>query len=213
MILGKRKSGLLGHVYGVEMRRHVYLFILAAGLGLGNLQTSQAGVISTVVGNGVSGYNGDGIDATTARLCFPMDVALDSSGDLYIADSANFRIRKVTYSSADAGPVAPSVAISNKLEKGQLLAAPNILDLSRDGSLSIYMRGNPNAAVEVGIYDESGDLIGNLAVNLDSSGFGEAAIVNGTVDGRRLGPGMYWALASGGGVNAKKRFLVVPRRR
>jgi uncharacterized protein (TIGR03437 family) len=54
------------------------------------------GSISTVAGNGAAGYSGDGAPATQASLNFPVGVALDPSGNLYIADSANRRIREVT---------------------------------------------------------------------------------------------------------------------
>ena len=53
------------------------------------------GVITTVVGTGVAGYGGDNGPATQAQLNFPHDVAFDSAGNMYIADSENFRIRKV----------------------------------------------------------------------------------------------------------------------
>ncbi|MFZ0394427.1 MAG: chitobiase/beta-hexosaminidase C-terminal domain-containing protein [Terracidiphilus sp.] len=63
------------------------------------------GIITSVAGNGyltcthgincTGGYNGDGIPATSARLNFPFNVTLDSSGSLYIADYNNNRIRKV----------------------------------------------------------------------------------------------------------------------
>jgi uncharacterized protein YjiK len=53
------------------------------------------GIISTVAGNGASGYGGDGGPATEAMLDFPEGVAIDKSGNLYIADTANNRIRKV----------------------------------------------------------------------------------------------------------------------
>src|SRR5208283_141851 len=43
------------------------------------------GIISTVAGNGACGYNGDNISATSAELYFPYGVAVDSSGNLYIA--------------------------------------------------------------------------------------------------------------------------------
>jgi YD repeat-containing protein len=55
-----------------------------------------AGIITTVAGTGVSGYNGDGIAATAARLSFPWDLAFDLQGNLYIADFDNNRVRKVT---------------------------------------------------------------------------------------------------------------------
>ena len=56
---------------------------------------SSSGIISTVAGNGSSGYGGDGIAATSCALATPFDVRVDASGNLYIADYANSRIRKV----------------------------------------------------------------------------------------------------------------------
>jgi uncharacterized protein (TIGR03437 family) len=53
------------------------------------------GVITTVAGNGTGGYGGDGGPATSAELYFPNGVAVDSAGNLYIADSNTQRIRKV----------------------------------------------------------------------------------------------------------------------
>ncbi|MFC5470135.1 cadherin-like beta sandwich domain-containing protein [Cohnella suwonensis] len=53
------------------------------------------GTISTVAGTGVNGYSGDGGPAVSAQLYDPTGVAVDGSGNLYIADSANNRIRKV----------------------------------------------------------------------------------------------------------------------
>ncbi|MDQ6989117.1 MAG: NHL repeat-containing protein, partial [Mariprofundaceae bacterium] len=53
------------------------------------------GVIRTVAGNGVWLYSGDNGQATMATLYYPNDVALDSVGNLYIADTQNHRIRKV----------------------------------------------------------------------------------------------------------------------
>jgi sugar lactone lactonase YvrE len=54
------------------------------------------GVITTVAGNGKQGSSGDGGPATSAELYGPSGVAVDSLGNLFIADSVNFRIRKVT---------------------------------------------------------------------------------------------------------------------
>jgi len=54
------------------------------------------GTITTVAGNGVAGFGGDGGPALKATLNFPAGLALDSNGNLYIADRNNHRIRKVT---------------------------------------------------------------------------------------------------------------------
>lgn len=58
--------------------------------------TQQPGTITTVAGNGDRGYYGDGGLATAAALNGPYGVAVDASGNLYIADSRNNVIRKVT---------------------------------------------------------------------------------------------------------------------
>lgn len=57
---------------------------------------SPDGKISTVAGTGVAGNTGDGGLATLAQLSSPSSVALDSAGNLYIADTGNSRIRLVT---------------------------------------------------------------------------------------------------------------------
>ena len=75
---------------------------IVGNLYLADFQNSRirkvtvAGVITTVVGIGVPGFSGDGGLATAAQLNFPSDVEVDAAGNLYIADTGNQRIRKVT---------------------------------------------------------------------------------------------------------------------
>jgi uncharacterized protein (TIGR03437 family) len=59
-------------------------------------KVTPGGIISTVAGNGSAGYSGDSGPATSAQLNFPEGVAVDSVGNLYIADTRNSRVRKVT---------------------------------------------------------------------------------------------------------------------
>lgn len=56
---------------------------------------NQAGIISTVAGNGISGFSGDGGPATSAKLYRPRGVAVDAVGNIYICDRLNQRIRRV----------------------------------------------------------------------------------------------------------------------
>jgi uncharacterized protein (TIGR03437 family) len=74
--------------------------------GAGNLYLSDgqnqvirkvdtAGIITTVAGNGTAGFSGDGGPATKAQLQYPEGIAVDSAGNLYIADRSNSRVRKV----------------------------------------------------------------------------------------------------------------------
>ncbi|MCI0557027.1 MAG: hypothetical protein MN733_00915 [Nitrososphaera sp.] len=72
-----------GNVYFADAWHHVVL------------KLDQRGSISRIAGNGASGYNGDGGLAVEASLNLPYDVARDSTGNLYIADFDNHRIRKV----------------------------------------------------------------------------------------------------------------------
>jgi sugar lactone lactonase YvrE len=55
-----------------------------------------AGNIDTIAGNGTAGFSGDGGQARSAQLNNPLGVAVDASGNIYIGDSVNNRIRKVT---------------------------------------------------------------------------------------------------------------------
>lgn len=58
----------------------------------------STGIISTIVGTGVAGFNGDDISAKSAQINGPYDVILDSSGNLIIADTFNSRVRRVNAS-------------------------------------------------------------------------------------------------------------------
>ena len=82
-------------------------------------KVDATGIITTVAGIGSAGYSGDGGPAANARLNFPHGVALDAAGNIYIADSANGRIRKISSDGiittvagggSAAPPPAPDVA-------------------------------------------------------------------------------------------------------
>lgn len=73
-----------GNMFFVEMQNHLVRRVDA-----------KSGIISTVAGTGQAGFSGDGGPATAAQLKSPHSIALDNSGNLYIADIANHRIRKV----------------------------------------------------------------------------------------------------------------------
>src|SRR5258705_2282181 len=68
--------------------------------------TISTGIITTVAGTGAGGYNGDGILAINAQINFPNEVSFDSSGNLYIADWLNNRVRKITTSTGIISTIA-----------------------------------------------------------------------------------------------------------
>lgn len=66
----------------------------------------NTGIISTIAGTGVSGYNGDGITATTAQLTGPTSVIFDNAGNTFISDFGGQRIRKITKSTGLISTIA-----------------------------------------------------------------------------------------------------------
>ncbi|MBU6402749.1 MAG: SMP-30/gluconolactonase/LRE family protein, partial [Verrucomicrobia bacterium] len=87
-------NAILMNAVGVAVDTAGNLFIAESGRNrIRKVDTN--GIISTVAGNGASGYGGDSRLATDARLTSPSAVAVDAAGNLYISDSGNTRIREV----------------------------------------------------------------------------------------------------------------------
>jgi sugar lactone lactonase YvrE len=80
---------------GVAVSNPGDIFIADFGNNRVREVSRSTGLISTVAGNGTAGYNGDGIPAASAELNGPGAVALDNTGNLYIADGGNNRVREV----------------------------------------------------------------------------------------------------------------------
>jgi trimeric autotransporter adhesin len=81
------------------------------------------GVIYTVAGNGSRGDSGDSGLAISALLDYPNSIAFDSTGDIYIADTANHRIRKVTKSTGIITTVAGDGTEGYSGDEGQAASA------------------------------------------------------------------------------------------
>ncbi|HUS08345.1 MAG TPA: SBBP repeat-containing protein [Bryobacteraceae bacterium] len=84
-------------------------------------KVDRAGVITTVAGTGIGGFSGDGGPAITAGLNNPTGVALNSSGDMYVADTTNLRVRKIAGAagqSPSAGVCLPSIVNGASFQPG-----------------------------------------------------------------------------------------------
>ncbi|SPE60035.1 exported hypothetical protein [Verrucomicrobia bacterium] len=79
---------------GVAVDADGNLFVADSGNNVVR-EVATNGIITTVAGDGVGSYSGDGSSATNAELSYPSGVAVDASGNLFIADSSNNLIRKV----------------------------------------------------------------------------------------------------------------------
>jgi sugar lactone lactonase YvrE len=106
----------------------------------------STGVISTAAGNGTAGYSGDGGQATAAKLNSPEDVAVDSSGNLFIADTNNNRVRKVNVSTHVITTVAGKGTAGYSGDGGQATAAklnsPEGVAVDSSGNLFIADTNN-----------------------------------------------------------------------
>jgi len=71
-------------------------FYIADSDNLRVRKVNASGTITTVAGNGAKGYAGNNGPATNASLYYPSGVAVDASGNVYIADDENYRVRKVS---------------------------------------------------------------------------------------------------------------------
>ena len=89
-------NATLNTPYGVALDGAGNLYIADSGNNAIRKIVLATGVITTVAGNGTAGSSGDNGQATAASLSGPRGVTVDTAGNLYIADTANHKIRKVT---------------------------------------------------------------------------------------------------------------------
>jgi len=113
-------------------------------------KVSPSGQISTIAGDGTAGYSGDGGSATRAELNSPFGIALDSVGNLYIADTGNHSIREVTVGgtiSTIAGNGTPGYSGNGGQATEAQLHSPDGVALDSVGNVYIADTGNQQVRV------------------------------------------------------------------
>ena len=100
------------------------------------------GIITTVAGNGELGFSGDGGPATSARLDIAYGVAVDSLGNLFVAELINHRIRRVDGTTGTIVTVAGGSTGDGGPATGASLASPGRPAVDRHGNLYIADRSH-----------------------------------------------------------------------
>jgi uncharacterized protein (TIGR03437 family) len=142
------------------------------------------GNISTVAGNGVSGYSGDGSQAIDAMLSGPQGIRLDGQGNLFIADYNNNVIRKVVLSTGIITTVAGNGNFVYSGEGGPALSAGlDPYDLAVDGAGNIYIADYYNNRIrKVSAANQTISTIAGIGIPGDGeNGPANQAAVNGPI--------------------------------
>ena len=157
------------------------------------------GQLTRVAGNGTAGYSGDGGPATNAQLHTPLGLAADGQGNLYIADTSNGRVRKVSPDGAIAtvagigqndfyGDGGPAASARLRLPSGLTVDRQGNLFIAETGRIRmVSTSGIINTVAGTGTEGYSGD--GGLATNAQISPTALAIDGQGTVflaDGYRV---------------------------
>ncbi len=127
---------------------------------LGNIYTADWGnnrirmvntssVINTVAGSSTSGYSGDGAAATSAGLYYPCGVAVDTAGNIYIADYYNNRVRKVTASTGKISTIAGTNYPGYSGDGGAATSAQlnNPFNVTVDAQNNVYIADKNNNCI------------------------------------------------------------------
>jgi len=161
------------------------IFIAEGGIGTGSglavgdykiWKINGVGIVSTAAGNGIESYSGDGGAATAAQMNTPSNMVLDSVGNLYVADSANNRVRRISPGgvivtvagngvagySGDGGPAASA-----------MLNSPEGLAADADGN--VYIADTKNNRIRKLL--PGGTIIG-IAGNGNAAFFGDGGPAN-----------------------------------
>jgi trimeric autotransporter adhesin len=90
---GSAQAAQFSNIQGIAIDRQGNLYI--SDTDHHRIRKVSAGTVTTIAGTGVAGFSGDGGSALDAQLNFPYGLALDSAGNIYVADLGNQRVRRI----------------------------------------------------------------------------------------------------------------------
>jgi trimeric autotransporter adhesin len=148
---GLATAAQLRQPYGVAVDKSGNIYIADNANHRIRLVAKGTGIITTLAGDGTSGYSGDGGPAASAQLSYPYDVSVDASGNVYISDTYNHRVRVVTKSTGIittiAGVGAPSYGGDGGISTSAQIYYPH--GIAVDASGSIFIADTSNSRLRV----------------------------------------------------------------
>jgi trimeric autotransporter adhesin len=139
--------GMLNDPQGMAIDASGNMYIADAGNHVIRKVAAGTHIMTTFAGTGTLGYTGNGGAATAARLFNPTGVAMDASGNLYIADFFNNAVRKVSVSgtiSAFAGTGAAGNSGDGSAAAAATMSLPASVSVDMSGNVYIADQGNNN---------------------------------------------------------------------
>ena len=142
---GPATSAQINYPQGIETDHSGNIYIADSNNYKVRKISRGAGIITTYAGTGISGSSGDGGQATSAQMTLSYGLALDRSGNLYIADLYNNKVRKVN----TAGIITTFAGTGTSGSSGDGGAAsaaqlPNVIGVAVDISSNVYILGGDN---------------------------------------------------------------------
>ena len=135
---GPATAATLNAPTGIAVDSHGNLFIADTQNNAIREVNAATGVITTVAGNGTRGFSGNGGAATAAELNQPFSVAVDSSGNILIADTVNTQIREVSAATGKISTVAGTGTTGSSGDGGPATSA----QLNQPQSIAVDAAGN-----------------------------------------------------------------------
>ena len=165
-------SGDNGLAINAQLTGPIALAVDAAGnlyiTGNNRIRKVSNGVITTIAGNGTAGFSGDNGPAINAQLADPSDLAVDSLGNLYVADNGNNRIRKVSngvITTVAGNGILPSPIGDNGPATDAELFSPSGVAVDSNGNLYLGDSGFTIRKISNGV-------ITTIAGSRQTGGFG-----------------------------------------
>src|ERR1700691_145596 len=141
---GPATKALLTNPSGIAVDKSGNLYIADTGNNRIRMVAASSGIISTIAGSSTTGLTGDGGPAVNATFTLPGGLAIDASGNLYIADQNNWVIRRISGGiiTTVAGTGKPGYSGDNGQATKAMLGGPQGVAVDASGNLYIADTGN-----------------------------------------------------------------------